>query len=69
MSVSATDGVCGLKRNYIYFTDDDEEAIFVDRHGVPDLRIFNMKDGTVERYFHKQQCLFPPPVWFMPNLP
>ncbi|KAK1286249.1 hypothetical protein QJS10_CPB20g00691 [Acorus calamus] len=48
MSVSATNGVCGLKRNYNYFTDDDEEAIFVDQHGVRDLGIFNMEDGMVE---------------------
>ncbi|KAK1285118.1 hypothetical protein QJS10_CPB20g00689 [Acorus calamus] len=61
-------GVSGVKRNCIYFTDDDDEAIFVDRHGVRDLGVFNMEDGSIERYFYKQR-LFPPPIWFMPNLP
>ncbi|KAK1285494.1 F-box protein [Acorus calamus] len=61
------EGVSGLKRNCIYFTNDDEEKIFVDRHGLRDIGVFNMEDGSIERYFHDQQCLFPPPVWFMPN--
>ncbi|KAK1272729.1 hypothetical protein QJS04_geneDACA009775 [Acorus gramineus] len=63
------EGVSGAKKNCIYFTHDNYEAIFVDRHSVRDLGVFNIEDGTIERYFHKQQCIFPPPLWFMPNLP
>ncbi|KAK1272731.1 hypothetical protein QJS04_geneDACA009777 [Acorus gramineus] len=43
------EGVSGVKRNCIYFTDDHQEAIFVDRHGVRDLGVFNIEDGSVER--------------------
>ncbi|KAK1264703.1 hypothetical protein QJS04_geneDACA023564 [Acorus gramineus] len=64
------EGVSGLKRNCIHFTDDNHEKIFVDQHGVRDIGVFNMEDDeSIDRYFYNQQCPFPPPVWFMPNFP
>ncbi|CAL5040320.1 unnamed protein product [Urochloa decumbens] len=58
-----------LKANHIYFTDNDEYAVFARKNMIRDIGVLNLCDNSKEKITSPQiWSNWPSPVWITPNL-
>lgn len=66
----STSNYTNLKRNSIYFTDDDDEGYTIGDGGGQDMGIFDFEKKTIEQFYMGYDVIssFCPPLFFMPSL-
>ncbi|KAK9269840.1 hypothetical protein L1049_025413 [Liquidambar formosana] len=56
-----------FRERCVYFTDDNAERYFENPYGCNDVGVFNLDDGSVEKFYPNHPFWTNPCIWFTPN--